>query len=70
MYPICQGVSQPGKRKRKSASSLKVRSIFTFVECVRTVSLFLNLRLLRLASWMLPGDLDEPGEGSAWRCPT
>ena len=48
----------------------KAQSIFTFVECARTVTLSLNLRQLRLASWIPRGDLDEPGEGSAWRCPT
>jgi len=55
MCPICQGVLQPGKPRKKSVSLSRAQSIFTFVECVRTVSLSLNLRQLRLASWQTSG---------------
>ena len=58
MCPICQGVLQPGKPRKKFANLSRAQSIFTFVECVRTVNLSLNLRQLRLALWIPRGDLD------------
>ena len=62
MCPICQGVLQPEKPRKKFASLSRAQSIFTCVECARTVTLSLNLRQLRLASWIPRGGLAERGE--------
>lgn len=59
MCPICQGVLQPGKPRKKSVSLSREQSIFTFVECAKTVTLFLNLQQLQLVSWIPRGGLAE-----------
>lgn len=40
----------------------RAQSIFTFVECARTATLSLNLRQLRLASWIPRGALAGQAE--------